>query len=318
MNTFDMKEHDREEQLIHNAFSRINVDTTELSEGIKIKMSRPAKRVRRNFSAAAAAILVILAISGTAYAAAGGLDGFIARFNPPFGGLSLALEEPVYVDSQGIRMTVYGAQQFGNVVLVHLTIQDISGENRLTRYMWPDLEIYIDNQPASRGAGSSRMLHFDRSNNKAYFEARIIGKPGIPQADNLEIVGNSIRCTQFSGQVQTPVRYAEWRITVQPSDTTGQVLTWTDIPAGDIHIEYMSLSPLGIQMTGTFEWNLYTSWPSPSISIETDSPWRNVRITGSGGGIGFDDFDMFFYVDSPVDIETVTAVIVNGVRIPAE
>ena len=308
---------DREEQRIHNAFSQINVDTEKLKRRINTMNQKPIKRYSR-FSIAAAVVLVFVTLSATTYAATGGLDQFLSRFNPAFGALAIAPAEPAYAEDQGIRLEVVGAQQINNVVLVYVTMQDIAGENRLSRYKWPDLEIFMDGQ-VMHGPSSSRLLHFDRNNNTLYFERIIAGNIGIPRADTLEIGATSIIYTgpgtAATGQMQTFAQ-GEWKMQINTSDVGAKVLTWTDIPAGDVHIEYMSLSPLGVQIAaGYIDPDSPWGWETPQIEIEVEGRWRNIRPSGSGGGGLADDFEIFYSVSSPIDVEAVTAVIVNGTRI---
>ncbi|MCL2420345.1 MAG: hypothetical protein FWD03_00665 [Defluviitaleaceae bacterium] len=325
MNSLNKKAQlDREEQRIHDAFSQISVDTDSLKRRMQ-NMNANQKRVvkrRARLSVAIAAMFILVIISGTVYAASGGLDHFISRFNPAFGALAIPPEVPAYAEDQGIRIEVIGAQQISNVVLAYLTIQDITGENRLTQYIFPDLEIYMDGQVVSTGGMSSRRLHFDRSTNTAYFEIKVLGDIGIPRLDNLEIGIDHINGNQFSGQLQRIVE-GEWRIQVNTSEADNQTLIWTDIPAGDLHLDYISLSSLGIQVTGTHQWvtdpdaeNFVRGWGDFQVEIELENRRRNIRPSGSGGGVGPDDFDFFFFVDAPVDMDAVSAVIVNGVRIP--
>ena len=314
MNKSDGK-FDKEEQQVYNAFSQINVDTEKLKRRINAIGQKPVKRFNR-FSIAAAVFLVFVTLSATTYAATGGLDQFLSRFNPAFGALAIAPAEPAYAEDQGIRMEVVGAQQVNNVVLVYLTMQDITGENRLSRDTWPDLEIFMDGQ-AMHGPGSSRILHFDRNSNTLYFERMIVGDIGIPKADTLEIGATSINYTgpgtAATGQMQTFAE-GEWKMQINTSDAGAKVVTWTDIPAGDLHIEYMSLTPLGVQIAAGFINDIDSDWV-PQIEIEVEGRWRNIRPSGSGGGGLANDFEVFYFVNSPIDVEAVTAVIVNGTRI---
>jgi len=317
-----MKKLDREEQLIFDAFSQIEVDTDKLKKRMD-NMEKKKKRLPVRFSAVAAAVLIFMALSVTAYGASGGFEQFLARFNPEFGGLAIPLIEPAYAENEGIRMEIYGAQQFGNAVLVYLSMQDITGEDRLSIHTSPELEIYGDGESLSNGAQSSKRLYFNRATNTVYFEVRVVGDAGMPQLDTLEIVCVAIHCFDPSrdrgGQVYT-LTSGEWRMEVNTSDTTDQVVTWTNIAITDAHIDYMSINPLGVQVNGSHSWEwgeeLRMS-PVPEVEIEVNNRRRNIRVFG-GGGMGPDCFDFFFHTDSPLDVDTVTAVIVNGERIAVE
>ena len=315
-----MKKLDREEQLIFDAFSQINVDTDKLEKRMN-NMERKKTRLPVKFSVTAAAVLIFMAVSITAYGASGGFEQFLTRFNPAFGDLAMPLEEAVYAENDGIKMGIYGAQQFGNAVLVYLSMQDITGENRLSTHTTPDLEIYGDGQSLSNGAQSSQRLHFNESTNTLYFEVRVIGNTGIPRLDILEIVAVGVLCfdpaRDRGGQVYT-LASGEWRMQVNTSDTDDQVITWTNIDMPDAHVDYISLNPLGIQINGNHTWDIDQRRNFLEVEIEVENSRRNIRLLSSGGGIGPDCFDFFFHTDSPLDIETVTAVIVNGFRIAVD
>ncbi|MCL2838543.1 MAG: hypothetical protein FWE04_05715 [Oscillospiraceae bacterium] len=128
-----------------------------------------------------AAIMAILLLSATAFAALGGFDWFIARFNPNFAGVV----EPVmsYSEEQGIRMTIIGAQRFANMAIVYLSVQDVSGENRLTERI-----DFSDGFSVGRGISfgyQRNLLYFDSVTNTAYFEIRITADANSPLPDPL-------------------------------------------------------------------------------------------------------------------------------------
>jgi len=308
---------DKGEQRIHDAFSRINVDTDKLKRRMDT-MEQSKARGRIRLSVALAAALIVVMISATALAAGGGLEQFVSRFNPAFGDLAIPPVQLAYAEDQGIRIEVIGAQQIDNVVLAYVTMQDITGENRLSRYTWPDLEVTMEGEAIS-GPASYRRLHFDRANNTVYFEVIVVGNVGMPRADMLEIGARSISYTgpgtAATGQIQT-IAEGQWLAQVSTSDAGNRVLVWQDVPAGDFHIEHMSLSALGVQVMGNHAWDIslggMASWPE--VEIEVENRRRNIRPSGSGGGIDVDSFEAFFFVDTPLDVEAVTAVIVNGVR----
>ena len=297
----------KEEQQIHDAFSQIKVDVDSLERKLENMSHRNIRRPVR-FSIVAAAILLFIAISGTVYATSGGLEQFLSRFNPNFGTFAIAPLEPAYAIDQDIRIEVVGAQQIGHVVLVYVSMQDMSGENRLTRHNRPDIEIYIHGH-IMNGPSSTRSLNFDRSTNTAYFEMIIVGEVGMPRADTLELAANSILCTQHSGQMQ---RLAEgnWRMTVNTSDAGIEPIVWTDISAGDIHIEYMSLGPFGLQIVGSGQFG----WEN-SIELELYNRRRNIRFDGSGGWRSDEGFGFFSFTNSPIDIDAVSALIIDGERV---
>lgn len=197
---------DRNEQIIHDALSQINVDASNLAGQVRGRLHRESsraaapRRVRWPRSAAAViAMSAVLVVSATAVAAAlGGFDWFIERFNPSFG----EIIEPVEVscEDQGIRMEVIGAQKYENKAIVYLSLQDISGQNRLTEQadFRDGFSVTIDRrQPKTGGqtdevsAGGfswkQNLLYFDKGTNTLYYEFNITADSDSPMSDPLEL-----------------------------------------------------------------------------------------------------------------------------------
>jgi len=270
------------------------------------------KTSMRKLAVIAAAAVLLLATSTAIFAATGGLEQFLSRFNPNFGEFAIAPLQPAFAESEGIRIEAIGAQQIDHVVLVYVAMTDLSEENRLSRHMSPDLEIHIDGE-AINGPSSSRRLDFDASTNTAYFEMRIVGDAGMPKADTIELIANRVQDFEHSGQIRTAVE-GDWRMIVNSSNLGIKPIVWSDIPAGNLHIEHMSLSPFGVQINGShsYEVNLF---PVFDVRIEFENRWLNTRLPGGGGGIGHNHFSHFQFSDTPIDLEAVTAIIINGERI---
>jgi len=317
-----MRSFDREEQQIYNAFSRISVDTENLKRRVLDMEHKKIAKPKIKFTAIAAIIVLFIAISSATIAATGGLDGLIARFNPAFG--HLALETLAYAEDDGIRIEVIGAQYFGDSVLLYLTIQDLSDQERVTRYVWPDLEVYNEFGALSRSGGSGHRLHFDRENNKVYLEIQRRLTEPADESDILYVVIDAIRCYAVSGY---PPRIAEgeWRIPLglDVIAASNIVIDNLDITAGDVVVEHISISPLGVQLIGAHSWSqddiTHPGTSSINLRVEKSNRTFNIRPQGSGAGISPDGwYDFFFSFAAPLDMENVTAIIVNGTRIPIE
>ncbi len=136
-----------------------------------------------------------MVVSATAVAAAlGGFDWFIERFNPSFG----EIVEPVEVscEDQGIRMEVIGAQKYGNSAVVYLSLQDISGQNRLTEQtdFRDGFSVAVNPPEATEKTGEvdaggyslrQNLLYFDKETNTLYYEFNITSD--TPMSDPLEL-----------------------------------------------------------------------------------------------------------------------------------
>ena len=173
---------DRDERIIHEAISQLDVNAEGLAEGVAAKIEggrqiHGQRAMRRfKFAPALAAVAVLLVTVTAAAAVMGGFDGFINRFNPAFGEVVVPLE--LYVIDNDIRMEVIGAQTFGGHIIAYISMQDVSGKNRIGRgaaFHWglnffmldPDGEKMLGHYGMISG---SRMLHFDEETNTAFFE----------------------------------------------------------------------------------------------------------------------------------------------------
>lgn len=313
----DLSEKQLDELLAYTPdFSEKNIENIK-----RLSLEKALKTPRRNFSmkkvfAIAAVVAVFLIGSSVIFAGGGGLEQFRARFNPNFIELAIPPLYPAYAIDQGIRVEAVGAQQIGHVVLVYVSVQDISGENRLSNLVHPNLEIYIDGEIVN-GPGSGRRLNFDSGTNTGYYELIIVGEVGMPWAESIELVMHRVEYFgHYTGQILALVE-GDWRMTVNTSDLGIRPITWTDIPAGSIHIDYMSLSPFGVQINGSHAYGLedLSFFAIRDVRIEFENRIFNTVMRGGGGGSGEDWFSWFAFSGSPIDIDAVTAVIINGERI---
>jgi len=266
----------------------------------------------------AAAALVFISVG--AYAAVGGgFEFFRDELEAPFIDLVTAPLEPVYAEDQGIRFEVVGAERVNSVVLLYMTMQDVSGEDRLSMWHHPNIEIRVkDDQEISRG-WSSRDLHFDHDTNTRYFELQVRVDVDTPLTDILEVSIERIRSNQnHQEEVVLPYVIGEWQMEVAVADTYHPALIWEgiDLPEREAprvidreaRIDYMIVNPFGVHIVGSHKISF-----AFDVVIEVNN--EPVEIWGSGCGIGSDGFECFFSVAEPLNIEEVTAVIFNDYRI---
>ncbi|MCL2397629.1 MAG: hypothetical protein FWC93_06125 [Defluviitaleaceae bacterium] len=176
----NVNRYDSDEREIQEGFARIRVNTDGLMQGVKSRMEKE-KNTRNRVGARralslAAAVFAVLAISTTVFAFTfGGFERFVERFNPTFAGIV----EPVmeYAEDQGIRMEVIGAQRFGDSAIVYLSIQDTTGQNRLTEDAWLSWGVGF-------ASGGANLIYFDEETNKAYFEMNIEDQPVIRMTED--------------------------------------------------------------------------------------------------------------------------------------
>lgn len=190
---FDQKEKD-----IHDALARLNVDASRLAGQVRPRLHEPdqeitPRRMRRSMPAAAVIALVmvsLLVVTATA-AVLGGFDWLMGKFHPPFA----EIVEPVELscEDQGIRMEIIGAQKYENMAVVYLSLQDISGQNRLTEQtsfrdgFW----IKMNSKENSGVSYRETVLYFDQATNTIYYEFNLTADAQSPLSDPLEI-GSSL------------------------------------------------------------------------------------------------------------------------------
>ena len=193
-----MSAFDKNEKTIYDALSQITVDASKIKGKVQSRLhedelsAAPPRRARWSMSAAAAIAIAIVLVSTATAAALGGFDWFIQKFNPAFG----ELVEPVGLscEDQGIRMEIIGAQKYGNMAVVYLSLQDISGQNRLTEQT--DFRDGFDVELNSQGQGTDglnglswykKVLYFDKATNTVYYEFNITSDSNSPISDMLEV-----------------------------------------------------------------------------------------------------------------------------------
>jgi len=193
-----------DEKHIHEMFSQITVDSSKLADQVKSRLyegraDMPVRHRKRwtMSTIAAIAISFVLVTSATA-ASLGNFDWFIERFNPDFG----KIVEPVgvYSEDEGIRMEVIGAQKYDSRAIIYLSLQDRTGQNRLTEQTdFRDGFNVKMHSPTKEGAKSGyevlsagiswkqKMINFNKDTNTIYYEFNITADPDTPLTDPLEL-----------------------------------------------------------------------------------------------------------------------------------
>lgn len=195
-----MGKFDKDEQQIHEMFSEMKVDASKLTEQVKSKLHEESAiltvRQHRRWTrqTVAAIVMSLMFVVSVTAAAVGNFDWFIERFNPSFG----QIIEPVeaQIDDQGIRMEVIGAQKYDNQAIVYLSLQDITGQNRLTEQTnFMDgfsVKMYESDERVSSASWEQKMLYFNEDTNTVYYEFNVTADPNSPLADPLVIGGSRI------------------------------------------------------------------------------------------------------------------------------
>lgn len=184
-----MRKFDEDEQIIYNEFSKMTVDSGKLTEKVKHQLDEDVFDVKQHpgikWSKTAIVVFVMstMLLLTVAGATLGGFDWFRQTINPLFGDFVQPVGQ--YSEDQGIRMEVIGAEQYEDTVIIYLSFQDISGQNRLTEqstlldaidiglksrfFLFPKQSIEV-----SGFSYKENFLGFDEDTNTIYYEYIII------------------------------------------------------------------------------------------------------------------------------------------------
>lgn len=208
-----MSKFDIDEQNIYELLSKINVDSSKLTEQVKKRLHEGNGKYHKKWTKTTVAAIVmsfILAVSATVMAI-GNFKWFIEKLNPSFG----EIIEPVqsYSEDKGIRMEVIGAQKYDNQAVIYLSLQDVTGQNRLTEHTDFKDGFYANMRPkisdgndilSSSISWKSTVLYFNENTNTVYYEFLIMADPDSPLADPLEL-GSSLIYFDEKKYVDEPV-----------------------------------------------------------------------------------------------------------------
>ncbi|NLU10145.1 MAG: hypothetical protein GXW90_04240 [Tepidanaerobacter acetatoxydans] len=237
---------DKNEQDIHDALSRITVDESKLVEQVKRRLNEQApntiqRRMRRPMTAAIALVMSVMLFVTVAVAAQGGFDWFIKRFNPSFGEIAEPVE--AYCEDQGIRMEVIGAQKYDNMAVIYLSLQDVSGQNRLTEQtdFQDGFTVKMNTQAQEEAKGQTdeivasfgygqKMLYFDEETNTIYYEFTITADADSPLADPLELGSFLIYFDKRSYEEPVSISLSDIKEAETVSIRGGQIWGGSDLP----------------------------------------------------------------------------------------
>ena len=110
--------------------------------------------------------------------------------------------------------------------------------------------------------------------------------------------------------------HGDWQITVQKEHAGTQMRIWSsDVAVAGLAFKEFRLTPLGLQIEGEFE-NRKTA--AISLALETADGKIYMGYNAPGGFRLDGNFNLLWPAETPIDVPSVTAVIVNGVRIAVE
>jgi len=231
----------------------------------------------------------------------------------------------------GFRLDILAAQQFDHMAIVYFSVRDISGQNRLTRDDFVFFTTYIapvettearENETPflelSFGMSQSPLLvGFDTATNTGYFRSTFTRIPS-----NMPLYADGVNLTLPQNINSIDVAMDSTLAIYMAAGSVEQIsITSGAFPVGNTIIESMTLTPLGVYIIGTHRYAALDFVFSDEIYLET--LYGDILLY-FGGGIsgghaviyGVRTFEVFHRSFLPVDVESVTAIVIRGVRIP--
>lgn len=126
-----------------------------------MQTTKRTRKIRRTLvlAVAAAALLGVTALA----AAMGGFDWLRETVDPPM--LDAVQEQGQSVTSNGIKLNVIAAQKYGDAALLYVSIQDTTGQGRVTEQTHPLLGGLLT-------GGHHTMLYYDSATSTAVYQTR--------------------------------------------------------------------------------------------------------------------------------------------------
>jgi len=296
-------------------------------------------------------VSVIVFMSTTVFAAFGGFDQFLRRAAPPFGDIILPVME--YAEDQGIRVTMLGARRFDNAAVLYLSMHDVMGENRVTEMACVARSLDIsENIQSSRHSAihsswgmSVAPIYFDEISNTKYFQ--IILDSSRPLSDELSVVLSSIVLEQEfcdNWHIISDVSLTgEWRVAAYLENAQDEYIHLENLVLENtgvrFELEQIVINPIVMQINGRIFYDmeelqgLYIEsdeWFNPMNSkpmheynrfifgLYIEAAGETIRAPGGGsvvGGFGYKSFTASFQFNALLELNEVTAIIMNGERI---
>ncbi|MDD2477105.1 MAG: hypothetical protein PHI32_14510, partial [Dysgonamonadaceae bacterium] len=156
-----------------------------------------------------------------------------------------------------------------------------------------------------------RLLDLEESD---YGDAIYRYEEAIFSIDTEELDGYTL-C--YAGSVYSGVE-GRWKVAANLSDTNRKMRILTnDIPVEGHLFEHITLTPLGLQVIGSYTGEECMA-SEMSMAVETANGVISLQGGGGSNNSQKQTFNSHWNTEAPLDVTTVTAVIINGTRIPIQ
>ncbi|MCL2198363.1 MAG: hypothetical protein FWB80_05530 [Defluviitaleaceae bacterium] len=240
----------------------------------------------RRLIPAVATFAVLLTLSTTVFAFYGGFERFIERTSPPFA----EIIEPVmtYAEDQGIRITILGARRFGRNAVAYLSVQDISGQNRLSEVSFVrDIRICDGTDSIFTawdwGMGF-RNFYFDEIYNTIYVQMSIESRRFPNDELNLVVsrivLEQTVLCEEAWDLEETALE-GEWRVSATLEDAIQNGIEeihmeniTLEIHGIQLDISSIVINPISMEIRGSKTYNIHEI---RDVYIEAEDMYRKIR-----------------------------------------
>ena len=300
---------DKHEKSIHDAFSAVKVDAVGFEEKLDFNKITKTKKVFKLPKMVAAGLIFVMLSVGTAYAAGGGAWEFLQNiFSSPFAGLTVDQGGLAYAEDQGVRIEIIGAEEIDDTIVLVIAVQDVNDKFDFSSGVVPF--------PHFDDIWNTIMwpVDFNAETNTHYFHANMVMKQDVSSLNILALSISNISFGTYENSNRVRHIYGNWHFDVRLSDFIHSTITLENIEITfddlDVNINEIRITPIAIRMT----WErrdlarLYLEMGDSIISIEN----------AMGSDYGTDYLTSVHHPETPIDVENVTAIIINDVRIPIE
>lgn len=190
---------DNEEKQISDALHALDskLKTPDLMLGIRKKLDEKtlinvkagSKRIRKplRYIGLVAAVATVIGITAAAISL-GGFDWLMEKTKLPFGDVVQAIEQGA--ESQGIKVTAVAAQNYSDMAVLYVTLEDMEDLGRVTE----DTNLSFATNSNVQSI-SSEMIYFDTETGIAAYQIRL-GAPNTFNGKSLSIKINGLRYGQ--------------------------------------------------------------------------------------------------------------------------
>jgi hypothetical protein len=307
---------DNTESKIRNALHSIDADASRLKDKVFSRLSdakTPPSRLRFA-TAIAIALAAALILACTATGALGGFDWFVKTLNPSFS----EVVEPVGASAldQGFKLEVIGARKYRNQAIVYMSLQDVTGQNRMTEsFTFMDyFSVKMSDPPKSETGApmssyfstSDKILHFDKASNTIFYELVIWVDPSSPLSDPLTLKTSRIYYSVEELESILPLEVPNDVPTVEITEDYIMGSSSRTLSAAVSEATVLKPGQLAKFSETSAEWLSSVGFIDGKLHVQTANDGKAsdpmITLESPDGQILYSDFTIAFYADKDMKL----------------